>query len=874
MPSPFSNSNNARWISIYRHSWKTIGILGGTILLPLIINILSTFLTSSRGIIPVDSPVDILIVQWPLTLSIGICLLLFALLMREVGRRSLQPQSSLNRRQMIRSLKRNYGNVFQAHLQKIDLIELDLIWQPDAVQSPTGTHLSMGYPRLNTQPLQLTKSSSILQCYDEAEGNLLILGKSGAGKSILLLQLAQLLTERAETNDAFPMPIIFYLSSWPTSNKSLEDWMCEQSSICWGIPQELFRQWISEKQIVFLLDELDETREFMKRCIRDINEYHEHHSGHSFVICSKWVEYRSVTVQEKSTAVQEQLHLQNAIVVQPLTQAQINKALSKESLAKELIPFAQTQDLSIFKAPSLENVLQDISQKEPEFGELVNTPLLLSFFILTCRSNSVGRQSSSLPKEIVNNFVQQMIENRGDKERYPLEQTQKWLGWQANKMHNNSLFYLENLQPAWLPKGCVSQIYEWIAGKSASMLIGLLMSFSFNAFLFGSEGIAKKVLFAVTGILLGTLIYSGKKEQFSLISMKIPQQRWIPLFGWSSLYGLIAGISIGSAFVLWPPKGYHGGFIVGESMALCFFFLSFFIRAGKTTQSTSPEHFWWPFPGLREEHAELGLLISMVMGIGMGVSMGISVGISAGLSYLIIGSLLGLFLLGEDNSIKLKDITKFSFNLFKKEHLLGTLFLFLLVAPWYGLSIVIESGFAKGVTYGLGAALAISVVYWISFGLWGGISQRVLDDYERREPNQGIRDSLRNALKISGIGFLIGTLSSIVDNVLFYILRDGFSANFGTELPAKLMSGSNAIVRDVISFVVLGTCIPFLLTGGLAWLRHYLLRLLLYSTGRTPLHYKHFLDDACKRALLIRVNGAYQFRHNRVSTYFKEYIRS
>ena len=67
---------------------------------------------------------------------------------------------------------------------------------------------------LDRSPLTLPAGTTIVQVYDRAEGELLILGEPGAGKTTLLLELARVLLERAEQNERLPMPIIFNLSSW------------------------------------------------------------------------------------------------------------------------------------------------------------------------------------------------------------------------------------------------------------------------------------------------------------------------------------------------------------------------------------------------------------------------------------------------------------------------------------------------------------------------------------------------------------------------------------------------------------------------------------------------------------------------------------
>ncbi len=59
-----------------------------------------------------------------------------------------------------------------------------------------------------------------------------------------------------------------------------------------------------------------------------------------------------------------------------------------------------------------------------------------------------------------------------------------------------------------------------------------------------------------------------------------------------------------------------------------------------------------------------------------------------------------------------------------------------------------------------------------------------------------------------------------------------------------------------------------LLNGGLACLRHYVLRFLLWRAGSVPWNYPRFLDYAAERILLRKVGGGYIFVHRLLLEYF------
>jgi predicted NACHT family NTPase len=159
-----------------------------------------------------------------------------------------------------------------------------------------------------------------MQIYDEAGGELLILGEPGAGKTTLLLQLASDLLKGAEQDSTSPMPVIFNLSSWAEKRLPLPDWFIEELFTKYQVPRNLGRFWVNNDQLLLLLDGLDEVNPVSRTaCIQAINTYHQEHNLVSIVLCSRKAEYEA-----QSTRVT----LSKAVVIQPLTSQQIDDYLT------------------------------------------------------------------------------------------------------------------------------------------------------------------------------------------------------------------------------------------------------------------------------------------------------------------------------------------------------------------------------------------------------------------------------------------------------------------------------------------------------------------------------------------------------------------
>jgi hypothetical protein len=205
----------------------------------------------------------------------------------------------------------------------------------------------------------------------------------------------------------------------------------------------------------------------------------------------------------------------------------------------------------------------------------------------------------------------------------------------------------------------------------------------------------------------------------------------------------------------------------------------------------------------------------------------------------------------------------------------------------------------------------------LTAGLVGGLSNSQI--ITRTIPNEGIRRSLRNALisVLSGglVGGLIGGLGvgvmaidqrMLLTNTLlalFYGLGIGLGAGLGGGLVSRLVLGLvfglfimtlgfpfvqlvylpscvpptcdqfNKQLGQLGALVVLGIGLFFGLIGGLAmggsaYLKHYVLRFLLWRNDYAPLNYIRFLDYAAERVFLRKVGGGYIFTHRLLMEYF------
>ncbi len=345
------------WPRFCRWLWNhSLQFLWSMIIINVVINIGSTWLITpaKTNAIPSSSIIGSIIgwvsTHWLFSILLG---MISALLLLLTWQGSRWPESmptvqisARDREHMLQRLHLRYEQMLAQSLQGATQIELGLAFRLSAIQNAAS--LSLRLPEQSEQALP--PHTSIVDVYSQAQQELLLIGEPGAGKSTLLLELAHHLVEQAEQDRVLPLPVLLPLSSWSVKCPALQDWLIEQFALLYNIPQKLSKQWMQARLVLPLLDGLDEMDEVARpACIEAINTYHRGHLE-PLVICSRTNEYDMATKCER-------LALHCAVIVQPLSSAQINAQLV--ALGKPLAGLRATM------------------KKNATLAKLATTPLML-----------------------------------------------------------------------------------------------------------------------------------------------------------------------------------------------------------------------------------------------------------------------------------------------------------------------------------------------------------------------------------------------------------------------------------------------------------------------------------------------------------------
>lgn len=471
-------------------------------------------------------------------------------------RPSVTPLSANQRTNRERLLKRVrtiwIEGLLEQSLHHAVWIDLHLQKQPDAVDNPWRLMVQ----ELDRAPRPLPPGTSIIQVFDEADEELLILGEPGAGKTTLLLYLTRTLLDRAERDERRRIPVVFNLSSWAQFRLPLDQWLLEELRIRYQVPRQIGQAWLAANQIFPLLDGLDEVAESARAaCVQAITSYSgQSHERLPLIICCRTQEYQALSVQ---------LPLQYAVMLLPFSDEQIEVYLS--SVSGRL------------------DTLRQVLRKDKDLFELARRPLMLSIFTQAYHGEAevslpTTTTGEEYPRALFRQYVKHMLKRRTQLQQGTEEQVRRWLTYFATQLHRQqqTIFAVEELQPTWLPER-YRPWYRWAMILAYGLTFGLFFG-PFFGLAFGSAyglmhqtlgslafGTAFGLILGVIGGLAGGLVFGLVFRQHQII-----QPAEIAAWSWTSAKkGLLVGSGGGLIFGLvgvmigWVIAGPLVGVIVG-----------------------------------------------------------------------------------------------------------------------------------------------------------------------------------------------------------------------------------------------------------------------------------------------------------------------
>jgi hypothetical protein len=153
-----------------------------------------------------------------------------------------------------------------AHHRGVLLQRVERLWIAGVLRASLGAPLPLPVEAQIVAPGLAPEVQSIADCdgaamatlLEAGRGSLLVHGEPGAGKTLALLRLAEVLLERARRDGSAPMPVVLHLGSLGGFAGAVEDWVEQELVAKYNLPRRNVRPWLDDGELVLVLDGLDE----------------------------------------------------------------------------------------------------------------------------------------------------------------------------------------------------------------------------------------------------------------------------------------------------------------------------------------------------------------------------------------------------------------------------------------------------------------------------------------------------------------------------------------------------------------------------------------------------------------------------------------
>jgi DNA-binding SARP family transcriptional activator len=413
--------------------------------------------------------------------------------------------------------------------------ELFIQHLPLEVKPGSGHPLPMSADRAQT---------TISAIFDSYRQDLLIRGAPGAGKTYLLVELAQELLERATRDPAAPIPVILNLAFWDKTQSPFQVWIQRELQLRYQVPARLAQSWLEEGMVLPLLDGFDEIQPIdYAACVAEIRQFR---SG--MVICCRDGEAENL---------EEALAICGLVQILPLEAVLVTEVLNN-------LPNGTR--------------LQELFQSDPSWYDLARTPLALSLLHGAFRKASdeqVFQLDAQVQDQLFGAYVRAMFERSGGQRFANADRQQRWLAWLADMMlrHKLSIFSLEALQVSWLSERWQVKLFLALENLILALFFGLIVAADESSRVGMGAGRQIAGWAFLNG--LGSAAVVGGVVSLLAISLPAPKLANWPRLRRGLQIGGLSGFVYGLSLALLQSQGQ--GLLIGSTVGICLFMIGYLI---------------------------------------------------------------------------------------------------------------------------------------------------------------------------------------------------------------------------------------------------------------------------------------------------------
>jgi hypothetical protein len=314
---------------------------------------------------------------------------------------------------------------------------LDLAPRFELVTGPRRARAEPTDP-MRPDPAPDTMVSSVVEAFNGAEGQMLLVGEPGSGKTVSVLRLIDHLSTAARADDTAPVPLLLSLASW-AEGQSIRDWVLEELcgrgpgsyrvANCVGVERML-----DEGGGVLVLDGLDEVGQSRRHaCVHQINAYLRQRPTDRMAITCRRIEYDDLMATGELV---DRLRLFAAYEIQPLSYATVRSNIGtlagRDDRWKALLAGPEAKP----------------------FPKVLDNPLMLTL-AATAKLDPVGL--SGEPNIDARFVLKAFLDHQLSGATFPEAGARRWLAWIArflrpDPVNARTTFYLEDLTPAAGPR--------------------------------------------------------------------------------------------------------------------------------------------------------------------------------------------------------------------------------------------------------------------------------------------------------------------------------------------------------------------------------------------------------------------------------------
>jgi hypothetical protein len=317
---------------------------------------------------------------------------------------------------------------------------------PLPLQVPPGPHLPQGLPAACYTGVWLKTA------FRESKRRLALIAPAGAGKTIALLQLLQLLLQDRTPGSGDPVPIVLDATSWK-DNQTISDWILHELARLYGARPRTAKEFMDNKRLTYLIDGIDQIG-MRSRSADDQQNLVNVDPG----LCRRWARCVQEFLEDGDWSVAQRTPI--ILCCREERVSDFHELLNAGTFQTVIVKSPELADLvATVRADATVVGFADELEQNGQLAHMAKVPLFLQMLMSVFRGGSPYRPLANVPeREQINELISSYVELRLAAEvpnlrdvRFTIPQVRHWLTW-LSQHQNRSPFLIELMQPEMLSR--------------------------------------------------------------------------------------------------------------------------------------------------------------------------------------------------------------------------------------------------------------------------------------------------------------------------------------------------------------------------------------------------------------------------------------